>query len=445
MSQPQRSRRSPVEHLADNRGSLGGAVAAPRERAKAAEVPARLPALEERLKRRAEQAQPGEAAAPKKAAKTKAAQRIDLVMLTVLFGLVVFGLVMVYSASYYTLQANGKSPYETVLKQAFIAAMGMLAMFVLMKMDYHTWHNPRLVAIGIAVSLLLLVLVRIPGIGMFVNGSRRWINIPVINISIQPGEIAKVLIVFYLAKTLADNKSQLATLKGFARTLVVPVAMFGLIIIQPNLSTAGALIILSLCLLVAGGAKGKHLALLLVVAMIAAVLLTVFEEYRAKRLVSFLDPFNNEDGRLQGDGYQLYQSLLAIGSGGLFGTGPGMSRQKALYLPYGDSDFIFSVFAEEYGLAGCLMLLAAYGLLIRQGIITAMRAPDRFGSLLAAGLTMLIAVQVVINVAVATGSMPTTGLPLPFFSAGGTNLLVYLAAMGVLLNISKQGNKQLKR
>ena len=444
MSQPQQSQRSPVERLAGSRGPLGGAVAAPKEPPKAAAAPARS-LLEDRLKQRSAPPKTAEAVEPKKAAKTKAVQRIDLLMLTVLFGLVVFGLVMVYSASYYTLQANGKSPYETVLKQGFIAAMGMLAMFALMKVDYHTWFNPRLVAIGIAISLLLLVLVRIPGIGMFVNGSRRWINIPIINISIQPGEIAKVLIVFYLAKTLADNRNQLATLKGFIRTLAVPVAMFALIIIQPNLSTAGALIILSLCLLVAGGAKGKHLALLMAAGIVAAVLLTVLEDYRAKRLVSFLDPFNNEDGRLQGDGYQLYQSLLAIGSGGLFGTGPGMSRQKALYLPYGDSDFIFAVFAEEYGFAGCLLLLGAYGLLIRQGIITAMRAPDRFGSLLAAGLTMLIAVQVVINVAVATGSMPTTGLPLPFFSAGGTNLLVYLAAMGVLLNISKQANKPLKR
>ncbi len=365
----------------------------------------------------------------------------DGLLLLIILVLVLFGLVMLFSASFYTVQESGKMPWATVGKQAIIAGLGLGAMILAMNVPF-TWYKKDLIvygAVGLSIALLGLVLI----FGEEINYSRRWFLIPGINISVQPGEIAKLALVLFMAYRMANRRKEVITVKGLIIHGAVVGIMFLLVMQQPNLSTAASLVLLCGIMLWCGGAKVMHLGVLVILGGILVYQLAHSADYRLSRMLSYQNPFAPE--YVKDEGYQLAQSLLSLGSGGVWGVGLGHSRQKLLFLPYADSDFIFAIIGEEIGLVGCIVVIALFFALVYLGMRVAVNCRDRFGSLLAAGLSALIGVQVFLNVAVVTGLLPTTGLPLPFFSAGGTSLIIIMGAMGMLLNISRYAKRPEKK
>ena len=252
--------------------------------------------------------------------------------------------------------------------------------------------------------------------------------------------MAKYAVVLFMAMTLTVRGKKIQKLwTGILPVLIVPGIMFLLILEQPNLSTAGTIIIVSVLMVMLAGAKWRHMLLLGTGGLIVGGYYAWSAEYRRERLLSFTDPF----AKMSDEGYQLSQSLLAFGSGGLFGMGPGMGRQKFAFLPYPESDFIFAVVGEDFGLVGGLAVILLFVAFMLAGMRIALQCEDRFGCLLAAGIICMISVQAFINMGVVVGVLPTTGLPLPFFSAGGTSLSITMAAVGIVLNISRSGNRNL--
>lgn len=341
------------------------------------------------------------------------------------------GLATLYAASYYNAQDHGGALSE-VLSQLFGVGVGAVAMAVILQMDYRALAKPWLCGGLLAVSLVMLALVAVPGIGKMLNGSRRWLRLG--PVSFQPSELAKYAMIVYLARALSQKQRDATRFfRGLAPLFVLPGIMFLLILMQPNLSTAGSILIVTAVMAMIAGARWLHLGLIGAAGMALGTFYALSEDYRRARLMSFRHPFDF----MTNEGYQLSQSLLAFGSGGLFGMGPGRGRQKFAFLPYPESDFIFAVVGEDMGWVGCVAVLALFGAFLFFGLRTAMRCRDRFGSMLAGGITCMIGVQCVLNVAVVIGMMPTTGLPLPFFSAGGTSISILMAAVAVLMNISR--------
>ena len=360
--------------------------------------------------------------------------RMDYGILLTVTLLCAFGLVMVFSASYYYAQNYAGADYDGYFylkKQAVYMLIGYPIMLLLSFFDYRRLEKYKV--IGFLVSVVLLVAVLI--FGEELNGGKRWLKIA--GQSIQPSEIAKFGMMLYMCAFMSKKHAVMRDFKrGMLPMLLVIGVICGLIMLQPNMSMAVIVGMMGNALLFAGGADIKQMLLLGVVLVALFVLFAVIEPYRFARLTSFRDPWNDGDGGL-GSGYQLIQSLYALGSGGLFGLGLNNSRQKLLYMTYGESDFIFAILGEELGFVGAVAVMCAYGFIIFRGLRTALRCRDRFGSLLATGITVVFALQVFVNIGVVTGSMPTTGQALPFISAGGSSLLIFLAAMGVLLNISR--------
>lgn len=360
--------------------------------------------------------------------------RMDYGILLTVTLLCAFGLVMVFSASYYYAQNYAGANYDGYFylkKQAVYMLIGYPIMLLLSFFDYRRLEKYKV--IGFLVSVVLLVAVLI--FGEELNGGKRWLNIA--GQSIQPSEIAKFGMMLYMCAFMSKKHAIMRDFKrGMLPMLLVIGVICGLIMLQPNMSMAVIVGMMGYALLFAGGADIKQMLLLGVVLVALFILFAVIEPYRFARLTSFRDPWNDGDGGL-GSGYQLIQSLYALGSGGLFGLGLNNSRQKLLYMTYGESDFIFAILGEELGFVGAVAVMCAYGFIIFRGLRTALRCRDRFGSLLATGITVVFALQVFVNIGVVTGSMPTTGQALPFISAGGSSLLIFLAAMGVLLNISR--------
>ena len=345
--------------------------------------------------------------------------------------LMIAGLTTLYAASYYNAQDGGGALTE-VVSQLFGMGVGAAAMLVVLRLDYRVLAKPWVCGGMLAVSLIMLVLVAVPGIGKMLNGSRRWLRLG--PVSFQPSELAKYSMIVYLARALSARRRDVTRLfTGLAPLFILPGIMFMLILLQPNLSTAGSILIVTAVMVMIAGARWLHLGLIGAAGMALGTFYALSEDYRRARLMSFRRPFDY----MTNEGYQLSQSLLAFGSGGLFGMGPGMGRQKFAFLPYPESDFIFAVVGEDVGFVGCVAVLALFAAFLFFGLRVAMRCPDRFGSLLAGGITCMIGVQCVLNVAVVLGMMPTTGLPLPFFSAGGTSVSVLMAAVGVVMNISR--------
>ncbi|MDR0396779.1 MAG: putative lipid II flippase FtsW [Oscillospiraceae bacterium] len=345
--------------------------------------------------------------------------------------LLMAGMVVLFSASYYVFQDQGDA-FTKVKQQLFGIAAGSAAMFVLSRIDYNMWRKPWVIVSMLAASGALLILVLVPGIGQRLNGSRRWIHI--VGVSFQPSEFAKFAVALYMANALARiGEGILSFFKGIIPRLIVPGIAFLLILEQPNLSTAGSIVIVAIIMIYIAGAKFRHLSLLGVMGAAVGWYYATSAEYRLERLTSFRDPFAS----MQDEGYQLSQSLIAFGSGGLFGMGLGQGRQKMAYLPYPESDFIFAIVGEDFGLLGCIVVVALYLAFIFAGMRVALNCQDKFGCLLAAGITMMIGVQALLNMGVVIGLLPTTGLPLPFFSAGGTSIMIFMAAIGILLNISR--------
>lgn len=356
---------------------------------------------------------------------------LDKTMLLMIIILVVFGLVMVFSASAPWSSAYYGGPYYFIIRQAAFAVVGMGAMFLLSYCDYH--HIGRLAFPILIGALVLLLSVYIPGLGVVRNNARRWINLGFT--TLQPSEVVKIALVIFFAFSLSKVKDQLKQFwNGLFRYVVILGIFAGLVAIEPHLSATLIIGMTCVILLFVAGAKIKHfLAMGVPVAAIGAFYIAS-HPYQWERVTTFLNPFAYKND----EGFQVVNSLYAIGSGGIFGLGLGQSRQKYLYLPEPQNDFIFAIVCEELGLIGALLVLVLFGCLIWKGYRTAIEAPDRFGCLLATGITSLIAIQVLMNVAVVTSSIPATGVALPFFSYGGTSLLILLSSMGILLSISRQ-------
>ena len=355
---------------------------------------------------------------------------VSILLLTSTVLLAVFGVVMVYSASCYNAELNYGNKFFYMTKQIVGVVLGLAGMTLCYFLDYHKfakWKNIILI-----ISFVLLLLVFIPGLGLSSNGATRWLKLP--GFTIQPSEIAKFGFVIFTSSYLAKNYDIIKSFLGLLPVLFVGGLMCLAIMLEPNMSITICVGITMLVMLFVGGAKFKHFAFMSVPIGLLVPLLIVIEPYRLKRLMAFINPWQNP----KGEGYQLLQSLYSIGEGGLFGVGLFNSRQKYLFLPFSESDFIFSIICEELGLCGALMTILLFVTIIVCGIKIAKHAKDRFGCLLSAGITTVIASQVLVNIAVVTGSIPPTGVPLPFVSAGSTSLVVFMSAIGILLNISKQ-------
>ncbi|TBL78155.1 stage V sporulation protein E [Paenibacillus thalictri] len=360
----------------------------------------------------------------------KARSAPDAMIALCTLALLTIGLVMVYSASA-VLSFHEHGDYFYYLKrQLLFAVLGVIAMFVTMNTDYWIWK--KYAKVGLIVCLVLLVAVLIPGIGVIRGGARSWLGIG--SFGIQPSEFMKLGMIVFLSKLLSEQQSKITL---FTKGLVPPLALmglaFGLIMLQPDLGTGAVLVGASLLIIYIAGARLLHLSYLGMVGAAGLVGLIIAAPYRLKRITAFLDPWQDPLGA----GYQAIQSLYAIGPGGLVGLGLGMSRQKYSYLPEPQTDFIFSIIAEELGFIGGALVLILFMLLVWRGMRTAITAPDTFGSLLATGIVGMIGVQVIINIGVVIGMFPVTGITLPLISAGGSSLTLILASIGVLLNISR--------
>jgi cell division protein FtsW len=358
---------------------------------------------------------------------------IDFILFTSISLLVAIGIVMVFSASSYSafFDPKIKDSMFYLKRQSISAIIGACAMFIMIKYDYHKLKKYTLLIMIITFVLLGLVYIFPP-----INGARRWIPLPVLNL--QPSEIAKYVIVLYMAKSLEVKGEKVRSfVYGILPYLIVYGIYAIIILLEPNLSIATVIMLVTLIILFVAGVKWIHFFGLIGSVGTLGVVGILMEDFRRARVLNFLDPWKDP----KGTGYQLIQSLLALGSGGITGVTLGKSRQKAYYIPEPHTDFIFSIIGEELGLVGCTIIIILFLILIWRGVVIAIRAKDTYGTLLAVGITSVIAVQAIINIAVVTGSMPVTGVPLPFISYGGSALLFNLMAMGILLNISRQCNK----
>ena len=360
---------------------------------------------------------------------------LDFTLLITVFILLGLGIITVLSASSPTALAETGNSYKYLIKQMEAAVIGIFLMFVASKIDYKLWQKNYKIIYFICMILLLAVC----ALGREAGGAKRWLDMGFL--SFQPSEVAKVGVIIFYSAWLTKNKEKLKTFKyGFVYPLswlLIPI--FFILVLQNHFSATLVICMLAAILMILAGCKiryfifvGIPLAALGVFAIIVAG-----QGFRMQRILTFFDPWQD----IKGKGWQIVQSLYAIGSGGLFGVGLGESKQKYLYIPEPHNDFIFAVLAEELGFIGCAIVIILFAILIWRGITIAMKAPDMFGSLLAAGITSMIAIQVLVNIAVVTASMPVTGMALPFFSYGGTALIITLISIGILLSVSRAGNR----
>ena len=360
---------------------------------------------------------------------------VDYTLVITILLLLAIGLVMVLSASSPTALSESGNSYKYFAKQLLFAGIGIVAMCMISKIDYRFYQKFYKQAWWLSLILLGLVL----AIGKEVNEAKRWIYVTE-SLSFQPSEIVKFLMIVFYAGILVKDRNELDKyFKGFIKHICLLVPIIALLLLQPHFSAS--IVIIGICstmMIVAGCKFWQFVSTGGTVGVPVLVALIIKAPYRLARVTTFIDPWQDATGK----GWQVIQSLYAIGSGGLFGAGLGESKQKYLYIPEPHNDFIFSVLAEEIGFIGCAVVIVLFAIFIWRGILIAMRSPDMFGSLVAIGITALVAIQVIINIAVVTSSMPATGMPLPFFSYGGTALFILLCEMGVLLNISRAGAKE---
>jgi cell division protein FtsW len=340
------------------------------------------------------------------------------------------GTVMIFSASAYYADFYFNDKYRFLLRHLLFSSLGVISMFLFSNIDYR-----RIAAaspIMMVISTVLLGLVLVPGIGVVINNSRRWFDVKFT--TFQPSEFTKLAIIMFLSFSLSKNSDRLKHFfTGLIPYLLVVGVTAGLLFFEPHMSAIILITLVSVIILFCAGARIWHFILLAVPGGFVGWNLIISEPYRMERIISFTDPFKYS----QGEGYQVVNSLYAIASGGFFGRGLGRSLQKNLYLPEPHNDFIFAILAEELGFIGALTVIILFVLFIWRGIRAAMNAPDMMGSLIAMGITSLVALEAIINIAVVTSTIPTTGMPLPFFSYGGTSTLFLLTSIGILLNISK--------
>jgi len=350
-------------------------------------------------------------------------------------GLALFGVVMVYSASADLAFNEHGTQYHYVKRQAMWTVAGLAAMMVVMQFDYGRLRDRRVVAGLLAGTVVLLMAVFLfPRI----NGAHRWIRLPG-GFSLQPSELSKLALIIFLARFLERRAGEEQALwKTFAPCVLLTGLFVMLVGAEPDLGTAMMLGVISVVLLFAAGARLLYLGALGAAGLVGIVFMIVLFPWRLGRVTAFLDPWADA----QGTGFQVVQSLLAVGSGGTEGLGFAQGRQKMLFLPFAQSDFIFAVVGEELGLLGALTLVAVFGLFLWRGVRVARRAPDRFGMLLGLGIVVGIVAQALFNISVVLSLVPTKGIPLPFISYGGSSMMLTLVSVGVLLNISQQGTAQ---
>jgi len=346
----------------------------------------------------------------------------------ILFGI---GLLMVLSASSHLGLLSYKNPYHFFVRQFLFGVAGIGLMLFLSRLDYKIYK--RFAKLIFVVALALLCLVLIPGVGSGeTRGAKRWIDLGIINF--QPSEVAKVAMIIFLSASISENQKKLGK---FWAGLVPHFVMIGvvavLLLFEPHYSAIGIIGLISVILLFVGGAKISHFVTIGAIALPVLALGIFVSDYRWDRIVGFLDPWSD----MKGTGWQVIQSLYAIGSGGIFGLGLGQSRQKYSYLPDAHNDFVMAILGEELGLWGMLLVITLFGILVWRGIVIAMKSPDLFSGLMAVGITMLIALQFLFNLAIVTSWFPVTGMPVPFMSYGGSSLLIFMACVGILLNISR--------
>lgn len=375
----------------------------------------------------------------KKVKKSKA-KSMDYTFLALIIIMVCFGLVMVLSASAPASNVKVGNSYRFFSKQLFAAVFGTVVMLLVSRIDYRIYK--RYVKLIVAACIILLILVLIPGIGSYYNGARRWIELKVIQI--QPSELAKIAVIIYFAymieKTNADfsYKKFSAIIKLVKRYVIILAVIALLLVFEPHYSAIMIIAAIAAVILIAGGLPGIFIAIGCGIVSVGLAAIFKLDSNRNARFMSFLDPFSD----IKGTGWQVVQALYAIGSGGLFGLGLGQSRQKYSFLPEPYNDFIFAVICEELGLVGAIVVIMLFvGLMIR-GIKIAMEAPDTFGTLLVIGIVAQIIIQATFNIAVATASVPNTGISLPFFSFGGTAIVMLLGEMGIILNVSRYSRKK---
>jgi cell division protein FtsW len=341
------------------------------------------------------------------------------------------GVVMVLSASSVASLTDYGSPWYFFLRELLWSVIGVVAFVFAIRFDYHRLRH--LVRPLLIVSGLLLVAVLLPGVGVYVAGSRRWIGTGMFRF--QPTELAKLALLVYAADLASRRASEIGDWRRVVKPVVVVLAAFGFLVMrEPDLGSALVLVLIVASILVAAGTRPRHLATLGMLGISAVTVLAIAEPYRRARLLTFLHPFADTTNA----GYQISQSLIAIGSGGLTGVGLGAGRAKWNFLPNAHTDFIFAIIGEELGLVGCLLIIALFIAFALLGIRVALRAPDRFGALLAAGITVGIVGQAIVNIGAVVGLLPITGIPLPFVSFGGTALVTTMFAAGVLGNIARQ-------
>jgi cell division protein FtsW len=353
---------------------------------------------------------------------------LGLAFLVAVFNLL--GLVMVMSASSVVARDDFGSAWYFVVRQAAWAAAGAVALLIIARIDYHRWRRPA--GPFLVVALLLLGLCLVPGIGLSANGANRWIGAG--SLSFQPSELAKLAVLVWVADLLARRAAQMHNTRATLRPVIVVLAAVAtLVMLQPNLGTTIVIAAIALALCFVAGAPIGKLIGWATWSLAAAIALALAEPYRRARVFTFLDPWADPMDK----GYQNIQSLVGLGSGGLFGEGLGASRAKWGYLPYAHSDFIFAIIGEELGLVGSVVVVGLFVLLGIIGVRIALHAPDRFGLLLAIGVTAWFCMQAFVNIGAVIGILPITGVPLPFVSAGGSSMLISMLSTGILLNVSQ--------
>ena len=347
------------------------------------------------------------------------------------FALALFGLVMIYSASSYSAELKTGDAFFYVKKQLYGLIAGVVTAYLGYKVKKEWLKKYKWVIY--AVSLVLLLILFIPGVGQSSYGATRWINLGFI--TLQSSEIAKFGLVIFLAGYLDEHPP--TSIKGLVVPVICGLCICVAVMLEPNMSITLVIGASLMVMLYVGGIKKKHIYVAVCLVLIAIPILILLEPYRIKRLVAFVDPWATP----KGEGYQLIQSYYALGSGGIFGVGLFNSRQKYLYLPFAESDFIFTVIGEELGLVGCIIVLGVYAVLVFSGIKISIKASSRYERLLAAGITAVITIQTLLNVAVVSGLVPPTGVPLPYVSAGGSSLMVFTFSSGLLASLGKDKNE----
>lgn len=350
-------------------------------------------------------------------------------------GLALFGVVMVYSASAVMAAKENGNQFHYVIKQGVWVAVGFVVMLLAMQFNYQQLKSRRIVY-----GLLVLCTLGLMSVFAFssINGAHRWIKLP--GFSLQPSEVSKLALIIFLAYFLEKRAGEEGDFwRTFLPCGIVTGGLAALIVVEPDFGTAMMLALIFTVVIFTAGARVLHLAMAAAPALVVAVGLLIFVPWRLQRLITFLDPWADQ----QGAGFQVVQSLIAIGSGGTNGLGFAQGKQKMLFLPFAHSDFIFAVVAEELGLVGALAVVAVFALFLWRGVRTALLAPDRFGMLLSLGIVTSIVAQALFNISVVLSLVPTKGIPLPFISYGGSSLLPTLAAVGILLNVSQHASGSL--